>query len=106
MILRNTSPDKNHWLTLRLTGRRSNRLAIGAKVKISAGSMQQVEEVRSGGSYLSQNDLRLHFGLGNATKVERVEVRWPSGTTDIYKDVSADDFYLLVEGDPALKIDR
>jgi hypothetical protein len=106
MILRNTTPDKNHWLTLRLTGRRSNRLAIGAKVKISAGSMQQVEEVRSGGSYLSQNDLRLHFGLGNTAKVERVEVRWPSGTTDIYKDVSADNFYLLVEGDPALKIDR
>jgi len=106
MILRNTSPDKNHWLTLRLTGRRSNRLAIGAKVKVSAGSMQQVEEVRSGGSYLSQNDLRLHFGLGHATIVERVEVRWPSGTTDIYKDVNADNFYLLVEGDPALKIDR
>jgi len=106
MILRNTSADKNHWLTLRLTGRRSNRLAIGAKVKVSAGATVQVGEVRSGGSYLSQNDLRLHFGLGGATKAERVEVRWPSGATDIYRDISADDFYLLVEGETTAKIDR
>jgi hypothetical protein len=106
MILRNSSTDKNHWLTLRLTGRRSNRLAIGAKVKVSAGAMVQVEEVRSGGSYLSQNDLRLHFGLGIAAKAERVEVRWPSGATDIYRDISADDFYLLVEGETTAKIDR
>jgi hypothetical protein len=106
MILRNTSSDKNHWLTLRLTGRHSNRLAIGAKVKVTAGAMQQVGEVRSGGSYLSQNDLRLHFGVGGATKVERVEVRWPSGGTAVYRDISADEFYLLVEGDPAAKVDR
>jgi hypothetical protein len=106
MILRNTSPDKNHWLTLRLAGRHSNRLAIGAKVKVSAGAMLQVGEVRSGGSYLSQNDLRLHFGLGSAPKAERVEVRWPSGSTDVYRDISADNFYLLVEGDPAVRIDR
>jgi len=106
MILRNTSPDKNHWLTLRLAGRHSNRLAIGAKVKVSAGRTLQVGEVRSGGSYLSQNDLRVHFGLGGATKAERVEVRWPSGSTDIYRDISADHFYLLVEGDPAVRIDR
>jgi hypothetical protein len=50
--------------------------------------------------------LRLHFGLGSATKVERVEVRWPSGGTDIYKDISADNFYLLVEGETTAKIDR
>jgi hypothetical protein len=106
MILRNTSTDKNHWLTLRLTGKHSNRLAIGAKVKVSAGGMQQIGEVRSGGSYLSQNDLRVHFGLGNATKVEKVEVHWPSGETNMYKDISADNFYLLIEGDLAVKIDR
>jgi len=106
MILRNTSTDKNHWLTLGLAGRHSNRLAIGAKVKVSAGGMLQVGEVRSGGSYLSQNDLRLHFGLGIASKAERVEVRWPSGNTDVYQGISADNFYLLVEGDPAVRIDR
>jgi hypothetical protein len=106
MILRNTSTDKNHWLTLRLSGRHSNRLAIGAKVKVSAGAIQQVGEVRSGGSYLSQNDLRLHFGLGGATKVERVEVRWPSGNTDVYRDINADNFYLLIEGETAARIDR
>jgi hypothetical protein len=105
-ILRNTSPDTNHWLTLRLAGRQRNRLAIGAKVKLSAGPNVQIGEVRSGGSYLSQNDLRLHFGLGRSTKVEKIEVRWPSGTTEVYRDVSADKFYLLVEGDPAAKVDR
>jgi hypothetical protein len=88
-ILRNTSPDTNHWLTLRLAGRQRNRLAIGAKVKLSAGPNVQIGEVRSGGSYLSQNDLRLHFGLGRSTKVEKIEVRWPSGTTEVYRDVSA-----------------
>ncbi|HEY6763749.1 MAG TPA: CRTAC1 family protein [Candidatus Sulfotelmatobacter sp.] len=106
MILRNTGGDKNHWVTLRLTGKRSNRLAIGAKVKVTAGGMQQVSEVRSGGSYLSQNDLRIHFGLGNAAKVEKVEVHWPSGNTDTFKDLGADGFYQLVEGESTAKIDR
>ena len=58
----------------------------------------QTSEVRSGGSYLSQNDLRLHFGLGSATKIDSVEVRWPSGKIETLKDVSADKIYTIVEG--------
>jgi enediyne biosynthesis protein E4 len=106
MILRNSSSATNHWVTLRLAGKRSNRLAIGAKVKVTAGRMAQIEEVRSGGSYLSQNDLRLHFGLGATTKVDSVEVRWPSGETDIFRGINADHFYLLNEGDAIAHVER
>ena len=65
--------------TLKLEGTKSNRSAIGARVRVTAGGMVQTAEVRSGGSYLSQSDLRLHFGLGAATKVDRVEIAWPGG---------------------------
>lgn len=106
MILRNSSSATNHWVTLRLAGKRSNRLAIGATVKVTAGRMAQIEEVRSGGSYLSQNDLRLHFGLGATTKVDSVEVRWPSGETDIFRGINADHFYLLNEGDAIAHVER
>jgi hypothetical protein len=68
-----------HWTLLKLIGSRSNRSAIGARVKVFAGGREQVQEVRSGGSYLSQNDLRLHFGLGTATAIDRIEIHWPSG---------------------------
>lgn len=106
MILRNASTGKNHWVTLYLTGKHSNRLAIGAKVKITAGGMAQIGEVRSGGSYLSQNDLRLHFGLGDATKVDRIEIRWPSGETSSFGNINADHFYLMSEGDGAVHLER
>jgi len=68
-----------NWLTLKLTGTGSNRSAIGARVKLLAGGRAQYGEVRSGGSYLSQNDLRLHFGLGEAGVVDSIEVLWPGG---------------------------
>jgi len=106
MILHNTTTGRNHWITLRLTGKRSNRLAIGAKVKVSAGQVAQIGEVRSGGSYLSQNDLRLHFGLGSAAKVDSVEVRWPSGESDIFRNINADHFYLLKEGEAIAHLER
>jgi enediyne biosynthesis protein E4 len=106
MILHNISTEINHWITLRLTGKHSNRLAIGAKVKVTAGRMVQIGEVRSGGSYLSQNDLRVHFGLANAAKVDKVEIRWPSGQTDTFRDINADHFYLVGEGDATLHLER
>ena len=68
-----------HWLILKLEGTKANRSAIGARVKVVTGDHAQWGEVRSGGSYLSQNDLRLHFGLGKATSVERIELTWPGG---------------------------
>jgi hypothetical protein len=81
-----------------LIGTKSNRAAIGARVTIHAGTMTQFDEVRSGGSYLSQNDLRLHFGLGTAAKIDLVEVRWPTGKTESLRDVGVDRIYTVVEG--------
>jgi hypothetical protein len=88
----------NHWLTIRTVGSRSNRSGIGARIKCIAGNRQQVDEVRSGAAYLSQNDIRLHFGLGRATKAERVEISWPSGGTDVLENVAADQFIVVQEG--------
>lgn len=70
------------WVILRLEGTRSNRSAIGARVRVTTGNQVQTGEVRSGGSYLSQNDLRLHFGLGKSTIIDRLEIDWPSGTKE------------------------
>lgn len=80
-LLRQTEKSGNHWIAVALEGVKANRSGIGAKVRVTAGGVTQTAEVRSGGSYLSQNDLRLHFGLGSATKVERIEVVWPGGVT-------------------------
>jgi hypothetical protein len=97
-LLLNTSKIPNHCVLFHLVGTKSNRAAIGARVTIHAGGMTQFDEVRGGGSYLSQNDLRLHFGLGSATKIDSVEVRWPSGKVDTLKDIPADKIYTIVEG--------
>jgi hypothetical protein len=79
-----------HWLLIKLAGSRSNRSAIGARVMVSAAGHVQTDELRSGGSYLSQNDMRLHFGLGSATRADSITVRWPSGEKTVLKDVAAD----------------
>jgi enediyne biosynthesis protein E4 len=97
-LLLNANKIPNHRVLFRLQGTRSNRAAIGARVTIHAGGMTQFDEVRGGGSYLSQNDLRLHFGLGSATRIDLVEVRWPTGKTESFKDVAADRIYAIVEG--------
>jgi enediyne biosynthesis protein E4 len=97
-LLFNTNKNVNHRVLFRLVGTESNRAAIGARVTIHSGGMMQFDEVRGGGSYLSQNDLRVHFGLGSATKVDSVEVRWPTGKTESFKDVAADKIYTIVEG--------
>jgi len=98
MILRNTGVPARHWVSFELAGTKSNRLAIGARVKITAGGMTLTEEIHSGGSYLSQNDLRVHFGLGAAKKIDMVEIRWPSGKTETIKDLDPDKFYSVLEG--------
>jgi enediyne biosynthesis protein E4 len=97
ILLRNDS-TAGHWITLRLEGKTSNRSAIGAKVTIQAGSRRQVAEVRSGGSYISHSDTRVHFGLGTATSVDRVTVRWPNGTLEALGSAAADRFYVVREG--------
>ena len=106
MILHNEGTNSNHWIAFELIGTRSNRLGLGAKVRVVAGSVSQVDEVRSGGSYLSQNDLRLHFGLGAADRAERVEVRWPSGSTQILQNLASNRFYIVKEGEGIVSPDK
>ena len=89
---------QNTWLTLKLIGTRSNRDAIGARVKVTTGNLTQIREVRSGSSYLSQNYMRLHFGLRNHRRVDRVELRWPSGLLELLEGVEANQSLTLVEG--------
>jgi hypothetical protein len=97
-LLINKTRNSNHRVAFQLIGTKSNRAAIGARVTIHAAGVMQFNEVRGGGSYLSQNDLRLHFGLGAADKMDTVEVSWPSGETQLLRDVSADFIYTITEG--------
>ncbi len=97
-LLRQTVQNANHWTILKLQGVKANRSAIGARVKITAGALTQTDEVRSGGSYLSQSDLRLHFGLGAATKIDRIEITWPGGRTQIETNLTADKVLTICEG--------
>lgn len=97
-LLRNDGGNKKHWLTLRLVGTKSNRDAIGARVTVKVGDRMQVAEARSGGSYLSHNDMRVHFGLGDATRINRLEVRWPSGLVETFEDLQTDQFLRITEG--------
>jgi hypothetical protein len=87
-----------HWLLVKLVGVKSNRSAIGARVRATAGGSTQVQEVRGGGSYYAQNDLRVHFGLGPSAKVDRLEVRWPNGLEEAWTNVDADRILTLEEG--------
>jgi len=100
-LLKQSAASPNHWLTLHLVGAKSNHSAIGARVRLTASSHTQVNEVRSGGSYLSQSDLRLHFGLGTATKVDRIEVFWPSGEVGKMEQVQANQVIVIREAPPA-----
>jgi len=86
-----------HWLILKLEGTKANRSAIGARVKVVTGDHAQWGEVRSGGSYLSQNDLRLHFGLGKATAVDRIELAWPGGGHQVLEHQAADRILNITE---------
>jgi hypothetical protein len=97
-LLLNTNHSPNHRVLFHLIGTKSNRAAIGARVTIHTAATTQFDEIRSGASYLSQNDLRLHFGLGAAAKIDLVEVRWPTGKVDTLKDLAADKIYTVVEG--------
>jgi len=98
MILRNHGVPGQHWVSFELAGTKSNRLALNARIKIVAGGMTQTQEIHSGGSYLSQNDLRVHFGLGPAEKITSVEIRWPSGKVENLRELAADHFYSVLEG--------
>ena len=98
MLLVNEARNENHWLGVITRGTKSNHDGIGAKVTVFVGEQKFVEEVRSGSSYISSNDLRLHFGLGSRGSVSRIEVRWPNGNSEAFPGVDADRFVTLVEG--------
>jgi hypothetical protein len=98
MILRPEGGPDNHWVSFSLIGTKSNRLALNARVKVTAGDLIQEDEVRSGGSYLSQNDLRLHFGLDNRDHIDKAEILWPSGAKEVLPQLGSDRFYTVREG--------
>jgi len=98
VLLRADSTAGNNWISIKAIGVKSNRTGVGARVKVVVDDRMQIDEVRSGGSYYSQNDLRVHFGLGKATKVSTIEVRWPSGMVDTLKDVAAGQVVVIKEG--------
>jgi hypothetical protein len=89
-LLHNTSPGKNHWIAIKLVGRKSNRDGIGARVEILAGGIRQQHERVAGSGYLSQDDPRLHFGLGAAGKVDQLTVTWPSGIEQVIQNPGVD----------------
>jgi len=89
---------KGNWITVKLVGTTSNRDAIGARVEVKAGALNQTAEVRSGCCYLSQSDMRLHFGLGSAQKVDAVEVRWPTGKKETFAVEGINRIVALREG--------
>jgi hypothetical protein len=101
---------KRNWIKIKTVGVKSNRTGIGARVTVTAKTdpkaakpLVQVDEVRSGGSYYSQNDLRLHFGLDKAETADTVEIRWPSGQRDTWKNLAANKLYVLAEGGKLVK---
>lgn len=96
-LLRNDGGNRNNWIMIKCVGTRSNRSAIGARVKVTSGERSQIDEVMSGSSYYSQNDFRLHFGLGKATKVDSVEIAWPSGLKENFKNLSVNQLCVVKE---------
>jgi hypothetical protein len=97
ILLRNEVGARHHWLTIVPVGTASNRDGIGARIRITAGGHSQLREVRAAAGFLSSSDRRVHFGLGERTKAEVVELRWPSGTVQTLKDVAADQVLIVTE---------
>ena len=97
-ILRNDSPNQNHWIQVRLRGTTTNRDGVGARVKVVAGDLTQIDEVHSGRSYQSHYGTRLHFGLGLRDHIDRIEVRWIGGGVDVFEQVGIDRLVTLIEG--------
>jgi len=97
LLLHNTTSSGNSWVGLQLRGTRSNRDAIGASVQIGSCGTTQFDTVRNGGSYLSRDDPRLHFGLGGCTKVDRVTVKWPAGTAQVVNEIPVNRYTTIEE---------
>ena len=102
-VLRNDSRNSNHWLEVVLRGVKTNRDGVGARVKVVAGDLTQIDEVHSGRSYQSHYGMRLHFGLGAREKIDRIEVRWIGGGVDVFEDIVVDQVLTITEGSAAAK---
>ncbi|HTZ56664.1 MAG TPA: CRTAC1 family protein [Acidobacteriaceae bacterium] len=98
MILRPQHGPRNHWISFQVEATEGSPLGLNTRLRATAGDLVQQDEVRSGGSYLSQNDLRIHFGLANHEQVDKLEIFWPSGKVETLANLAADHFYLLKEG--------
>jgi enediyne biosynthesis protein E4 len=98
MILEAKSDPANHWVSFDLEGSPKDRLALNARVWVTTGKVRQMDEVRSGGSYLSQSDLRLHFGVGRSERIDKVEVLWSNGERQAFENIATDRFYSLKQG--------
>jgi hypothetical protein len=97
-LLVNSVRSPNHWVAFKLIGNRSNRDGIGARIRLKAGKHTWVNEARSGSSYDSSSDVRVHFGLGTLTKIDSVEIRWPSGLVEQFESLQPDSIHTLKEG--------
>ena len=106
-LLHNSGGTKNNWIVLKLIGKKCNRTAIGARAHVTVGKHTQMDEVHSGTSVMSQSDLRLHFGLGSATIVDSIQVRWPT-TQEVEKftKVRANQILVIREGEGIVPQDR
>ena len=97
-LLRNDGGNANHWLTVQLIGTKSNRDGIGASLKLTSEGFVQVEQAKGGMSYMSASDPRIHFGLGKRTKIDSLEITWPSGQMDVLRNVAVDQIIAVKEG--------
>jgi hypothetical protein len=102
-LLHAESDNQNNWIKIKTIGVKSNRDGIGARIKCITADGSQIDEVRSGGSYYSQNDLRVHFGLGKYQKAKAIEIRWPSGQVDTLNDLAANQLIVVKEGSGVVK---
>jgi hypothetical protein len=97
-LMENVTASQNHWITIKTVGTKSNRDGIGARLKVKSGDQVQFATVRSGESYLSGNDPRIHFGLGASPKVDELEIRWPGGQVDRIPDIPSNQRIIVQEG--------
>jgi hypothetical protein len=96
-LLVNQARSPNHWIGLKTVGTKSNRDGIGARIMLKVGARVLVDEVRSGSSYDSNSDMRIHFGLGAATKIDWIQIRWPSGLTERFENIPVDTIHNMTE---------
>jgi hypothetical protein len=100
--LTHETSTSNHWVLFKLIGTRSNRSAVGSLVQVTAGGRMQIDQVRAGSGYQSADDLRLHFGLGTNSVIDRVQIAWPSGLAETWTNLPSDRILRLSEGQGTL----